>query len=133
MRNNKGFTLFEILIASVIIVAAIIGVVGTLGNLLVLSELNRGKTVAVLHGQYVLETIKDAGFTNLEADINNGDYDYTMNELSSNPFNFDVLINETVDTQVVTGGNPLRISITVTWQDRMQNVRTLTLQTLRSG
>ncbi|MCG2711609.1 MAG: hypothetical protein L6416_04715 [Candidatus Omnitrophica bacterium] len=133
LLNKKGFTLFEILISSMIIVTAIIGVVGTLGNLIVLSEINRGKTLAVIHGQYVMETIKDAGFTNLETDINNGDYDYTTGELSSNPFNFEVLLNEAVDTQVISGGNPLRISVTVTWQDRTSNTRTLTFETLKSG
>lgn len=133
LSNRRGFTLFEILIASMIIVTAIIGVVGTLGNLLVLSELNRGKTLAVIHGQYIMETIKDAGFTNLEADVNNGDYDYTTTELTSTPFNFNVLLNETVDTMVVSGGNPIRISVTINWQDRMNNARTLTFETLKSG
>ncbi len=133
MLNKKGFTLFEILIASMVIVTAILGVVGTLGNLMVLSELNRGKTLAVIHGQYIMETIKDAGFTNLEADINNGEYDYTANDLAANPFNFTTLLNETVDTQVVSGGNPLRISVTVSWQDRRNNTRTLTFETLQSG
>ena len=133
LKNNKGFTLFEIMISSMIIVTAIIGVVGTLGNLLVLSELNRGKTIAVLHGQYIMETIKENGFIDLETDINNGDYDYTTTELGANPFNFDVLLNETVDTQVVTGGNPMRVAVTVSWQDRMNNVRTITFETLLSG
>ncbi len=133
LLNKKGFTLFEILISSIVIVTAILGVIGTLGNLLVLSELNRGKTLAVIHGRYIMETIKDAGFTNLETNINNGDYDYTTNELSGNPFNFTTLLNETVDTQVISGGNPLRISVTVSWQDRKSNARTLTFETLQSG
>ena len=131
--NDKGFTLFEILISSMVIVAAILGVIGTLGNLLVLSELNRGKTMAVAHGQYIMETIKNAGFTNLETDINSGNFDYTTTELSSNPFNFDVLFNETVDTIVVSGPNPLRISVRVNWQDRMNNTRAITFETLKSG
>ena len=131
--SDKGFTLFEILISSMVIVAAILGVIGTLSNLLVLNELNRGKTLAVVHGQYIMETIKDAGFTSLETDINNGNYDFTANELAANPFNFTILFNESVDTQVLSGGNPLRISITITWTDRMNNVRTLTFETLSSG
>ena len=131
--SEKGFTLFEILVASKVIVAAVLGIIGTLANLLVLSELNRGKTLAVIHSQYIMETIKDAGFTNLEIDINNGDYDYTTNELAGNPFNFITLLNETVNTQVISGGNPLQISVTVTWQDRMSNARTLTFETMESG
>ena len=133
LLNKRGFTLFEILISSMVVVTAILGVIGTLGNLLVLGELNRGKTIAVIHGQYIMETIKDAGFTNLETDINNGDYDYTANELAGSPFNFTTLLNETVDTQVISGGNPLRISVTVSWQDRMGNARTLAFETLQSG
>ena len=131
--SQTGFTLFEILIASMVIVAGVLGVVGTLSNLIVLSELNRGKTIAVTHGQYIMETIKDAGFTNLETDINNGDYDFTAVELAGNPFNFAALLNESVDTRVVSSGNPLRISVTISWQDRMNNARTLTFETLQSG
>lgn len=131
--SDKGFTLFEILVSSMIIVAAVIGVVGTLSNLIVLCELNRGKTLAVVHGKYMMETIKDAGFAGLETNINNGDYDYATTDLSSSPFNFDVLFNETINTQVISAGNPLRLSVTITWQDRMSNVRSLTFETLQSG
>lgn len=133
LKNRKGFTLFEILVASVIVLAAILGIVGTLSNILVISELNRGKTLAALHGEYILETIKDANFSNLEDNINNGDYDYTTLELSSNPFNFTTLTNEIVNTQVVTSGNPLRVSVSVSWEDRMNNLRTLTFETLKAG
>ena len=131
--SQTGFTLFEILIASMIIVVAIIGIVGTLANLLALSEINRAKTVAVTHGRYIMETIKDEAFAGLETAINNGDYDYTSNELAANPFNLTILLNETVDTQVVSSGNPLRISVSVNWLDRTNNVRSLTLETLCSG
>lgn len=133
VKSQTGFTLFEIMVASVVIVIGIIGMVGTFSNLLVLGELNREKTLAVVHGQFLMETIQDEAFTTLEVDINNGDFDYTSNDLTANPFNFNVLLNETVDTQVVSGGNPLHISVTVTWQDRMNNIRIMDFETLKTN
>jgi len=131
--KKEGFTLIEILIASVIISAAVLAIIGTLANTVVLSEINRDKTLAVIHGQYILEMLKDESFTSLENDINNGDFDFSMSELSATPFGFTVLRNETIDTQVVTSGDPLRLSVTISWKDRGNNPRSLTFETLRAG
>lgn len=129
---EKGFTLPELMISTFVLVVAVAGVIGVLGKMTLLSELNRETTLATQHGQSILEVLKNADFTGLETAINNQEWNYSSAELSAAPFNFTVLADETVDTAVLTSGSSLHIVVTVQWQMRTGLSRLLTLETLRT-
>ncbi|MBU1087071.1 MAG: hypothetical protein KKD05_06080 [Candidatus Omnitrophica bacterium] len=132
LKANKGFTLAEILVAGFVATVAFVAILGTLTNITLLNELNQEKTFAVMHAQYILEEIRDAAFANLENDINNGNWDFNLNQLSANPYNFTGLTAESVDTMVVASGNPLQIRLTVNWADRRGTARNYSLEMLRT-
>jgi len=132
IRSPNGFTLPEMMISTFVLVIAVVGVLQVLGKMTLLSELNRETTLAIQHGQYILEALKSADFTGLETEINNEEWDYTSAELNAAPFNFAVLANETVDTNTLTSGDSLHIVVTVAWQMRTGIDRLLTLETMRT-
>lgn len=132
LKSKKGFTLAEILVAGFIAAVAFVSILGTLSNITLLNELNQEKTFAAMHGQYLFEQIRDADFTSLESDINNGDWNFDSNQLAANPYNFNSLSGETINTSVVNAGNPLQIRLTVSWTSRRGAVRTYSLEMLRT-
>ncbi|MFH1062905.1 MAG: type II secretion system protein [Candidatus Omnitrophota bacterium] len=132
VKSKKGFTLAEILVAGFVAAVALVAILGTLSNIALLNELNQEKTFAAMHGQYILEEIRDAAFTNLETDISNHNWDFNANQLSGNPYNFTGLNAENIVTTPVNTGNPLQIRLEVNWLDRRGTNRTYTLEMLRT-
>jgi len=132
LKSKKGFTLAEILVAGFVTAVALVSILGALSNITLLNELNQEKTLAAMHAQYIFEKIRDASFSNLESDINNGNWDFNQNQLAANPYDFTGLILESVDTMVVSSGDPLEIRLTVNWTDRRQTARTFSLEMLRT-
>ncbi|MBU1044158.1 MAG: hypothetical protein KJ915_07155 [Candidatus Omnitrophica bacterium] len=132
LKSNKGFSLAEVLVAGFVAAVAFVAILGTLSNITLLNELNQEKTFAAMHAQYLLEEIRDAAFANLENNINNGNWDFTLNQLAANPYNFTGLNLESVDTMVVNTGNPLQVRLTVNWTDRRGSARTYALEMLRT-
>lgn len=133
LKSKKGFTLAEILVAGFVAAVALVSILGTLSNISLLNELNQEKTFAAMHGQYILEEIKDADFATLENDINNHDWDFNANQLAANPYNFVGLNSESIATIAVNpGGNPLQVRLTVSWLDRRNTTRTYVLEMLRT-
>ena len=132
LLNNKGFTLAEIIVAGFVAAVAFVAILGTLSNITVVNELNQDRTMAAMHAQYILESIRDAGFSGLETGISNGDWNFTTAELAASPYNFTTLASETVTTANINTGNPLQIRVTVGWTDRRLQSRTYSLETLRT-
>jgi len=132
LHSEKGLTLSELLIASFVSVVAFTSILGALSNITLLNELNRDKTLGSLHCQYVMEKIRGAAFTGLEADINSGTWDLTTAQLSKNPYNLTVLNSESIDTSVIQSGDPLYLKVEISWQDRRDSIRTYSLETLRT-
>ncbi len=133
LKSRSGLTLIEIMVSAIVMTIAVIAIIGIFNNTMVLNEFNRERTVAMTHAQCIMEEIKNAGFAGLETNINNNVWDRTQAQLSASPYNLTVLFNESVDTAVVTSGDPLRISVTVNWQDHNSNPRTTTIQTLKTN
>lgn len=133
VRSNKGFTLAELLISAFIVTITAVGLVGAMSNMAVLNERNRELVFAVDHAQYVLEQINAASFSGLETAITGGSWDLNANTLSANPYNFTVLNNESVATNVVTSGDPLRFAVQINWTDKSGSARSFILETLRTN
>jgi hypothetical protein len=63
--SNKGVTLVEVLLATMILTGALSGLLVLFMNCVMLNDSSRNLTVAVSHAQYVMEDIKFAGRTGL--------------------------------------------------------------------
>lgn len=99
----------------------------------VLNEFNRERTLAVVHAQHMMEEIKNSYFTGLETAINSGMFNRSATQLSLAPYNFIPLSNESINTSIVSAGNPLTIEVRVNWLARGQSTRSYTLESLKTN
>ena len=130
--NKKGFTLAELMIAAFILTFVLSGLLLLFTNCMLLNDASRNLSVAISHGEYVMEQISATTFTGLETRINNGGangWDLTTANLQASPYNFMTLPTENVVTSVFQSGNPLGVSVVVNWQDRGQKNRSTELRT----
>lgn len=67
LKNIRGFTLSELMIASAILLVAILGLLAVLINCLFLNEANNNLIIAVNDAQYVLEQIKCLAYSDIAA------------------------------------------------------------------
>ena len=93
-----------------------------------MNDATRNLTLAASHAQYIMEEIKNSDFTGLESAVISGDWDWNSEEIVSKNLAF--LHNESIDTMVFRSGNPLGISVRVSWNDRNGRARQKELQTL---
>lgn len=133
IKSNKGVTLTELMSSIVIISMTVFSLIGVLVNMNVLNELNRERTLAVVHAQHIMEEIKDSHFTGLEMIINNGGFNLSTGQLSTAPYNFLPLPNESIITSIVSSGNPLRIEVRVNWLAKGVSSRAYTLESLKTN
>jgi len=134
--SYKGFTLSELLLAAAILAFVLVGLLALFINCLALNDSNRNLTVAATHAQYIMEQIKDAceqDFTQVEANINNGNWDLNGSQIQTAPYNLPALNNETINTNVTHSGNPLGLSVVVSWTDATGRSRSTQLDTLISN
>lgn len=128
--NQRGFTLSELMLAAMIIAFCLTGILAFFMNSTLLNQSNRDTISASSHCQYILEDIRNTPFSQVSAKVGNGDWNLTAAELAASPYNFTVLPNETVVTSVFQSGNPLGVSVNVTYKlqgrmDRAYELRTL--------
>jgi hypothetical protein len=133
----KGLTLAELLLATAILAFALSGLLILFINCTFLNEGNRNLTVAMAHAEYIMEEIRSresAGIAGdlaaVEASINNGDWDLGAAAIEANPYNLTALHNELINTNVTQGGDPLGVSLSVSWDDRRGRSRSVSLTTL---
>lgn len=129
-RNNKSFTLPELLISAVIMGMAFTMILEVYAHCSSLEEAGRNLIVATSHANFVMEDIRNTNFSSISANINSGNWNWNSTNITSaqlTPLN-----NESISTQV-SGTNPLDVTVTVTWRDRQQKNRTKVLETLISG
>ncbi|MFY9402138.1 MAG: prepilin-type N-terminal cleavage/methylation domain-containing protein [Candidatus Omnitrophota bacterium] len=127
--KNKGFSLVELLLAAAILAFVLTGLLFLFAQCSLLNEANRNKSTAVSHAEYILEDLRSAGFTGLEIKIANGEWNLGLASLQSDPFNFTALVAESIETSVFQSGNPLGVSVVVSWQDRNKKNRSIELRT----
>ena len=129
-RNNKSFTLPELLIAAIIMAVVFIMMLTVYANCCSLEEASRNLIVATSHADFVMEDIRNTSFSNLSTDITSGNWNWNSTNITAaqlTPLN-----NESIATQA-SGTNPLDITVTVTWRDSQQKNRTKVLETYISG
>jgi len=128
--SQTGFTLPELLLASLILVFVLAGILSVFVNCGFLNESNRNLAVAISHAQYIMEEIRGTSFSQIESKVNNGDWDLSAAEIQSAPYNLTALSNEYINTNITQSGNPLGVSVTDTWTDRGGRSRSINLETL---
>lgn len=128
--KTKGLTLAELLLAAAILAFVLCGILILFVQCSFLNETNRNLVIATSHIQYIMEEVRNTSFSQIEAKIDNGDWDLGMGDIESEPYNLTPLNNESIDTEVTQSGDPLGISMTLGWNDRRQRARSLTLNTL---
>lgn len=125
--SAKALTLAEMLLALAILAFTLAGLLMLFTRCILLNNANRNLAQAVSHAQYVLEGVRHSSFSGLSAEINNGDWDWDSDQISSNGLS--VLDGEVIDTQA-TGSDPLQVTVSVAWLDRQQRPRSASLTTL---
>ncbi|MDD4981919.1 MAG: type II secretion system protein [Candidatus Omnitrophota bacterium] len=125
--GKSGFTLSELLLAVAILAFAMSGMLYLFVNCSFLDNANRNLSLAVSHGQFVMEDIKDADFSGLQASINAGVWNWDAVAISAKGLT--ALDNESIIT-ASTGVDPLHIVVTVLWKDRGSIDRSFILETL---
>ncbi len=126
-RKRKGFTLLELLLASVILAVALSVLLLEFLSCAVLSEAARNLTRAVAHAQYVMEDIKNTTFINIKSKIDNGDWDWDSADISNEGLT--PLRNEIIDTSV-SGTDLLDVTVNVSWQNKGGRSQYTSLETL---
>jgi len=132
IKNNKGLTLAELVLAAFILSFVLCGLLLLFTNCVLLNASSRDLSVATSHAEYVLEEIRAANFTGLEARIANGGasgWDLNSADLSAAPYGFTILPAENITTGVFQSGNPLGVWVTVNWSDRVNRPRSTELRT----
>lgn len=130
-----GFTLAELLLSAAILAFALSGLLLLFTNCIVLNGVNRNLAIASNHAQYIMEEIRGVGFTGLEVRINNNNgtptgWDLNASQIGSAPYNLNALDSEAINTSVIQSGNPLGVSVLVSWRDRGQIERSFEARTL---
>ncbi len=120
MRNEKGLTLAEMLMSTAILAFAVAGMLGLFSNCLFLNSENGNVAVASSHAQYVLESIRNAGISGLQNNIESGAWSYSSDGISA--LGLTPLKSETIGT-ACGSGVPLEVNVTVSWLDRFDRVR----------
>ena len=126
-RKRKGFTLLELLLASVILAVALSVLLLEFLSCAVLSEAARNLTRAVAHAQYVMEDIKNTTFINIKSKIDNGDWDWDSADISNE--GLIPLRNEIIDASV-SGTDLLDVTVNVSWQNKGGRSQYTSLETL---
>lgn len=108
MKNQKGVSLVELMIALAVIAIALLGIVGVILHTISLKEANREQQIAKTAATRQLETIKLAGKTN---------YDTVALTYNGSTFAVNDLANNGVGTVTVDSTNPdlLELRILIQW------------------
>lgn len=121
----------ELLLAAAVLALTLCGLLTLFTACAMLNDASRNLTTATAHARYILEDVRNAGWTGLEARIGGGGtngWDFTAAQLQA-AYTLVPLTNENVVTAVTQSGDPLGVSVTVNWNDRGNRPRSLTFNT----
>lgn len=115
-RNDKGFTLVELLLATVILAIVLTGLMRVFIGSSVITELTRTKTAAMSEAIGKMEEIRNYDFDLISSTYN--DTTFTLPQLDANGKEGNGYIYVTT----VVSGELLEIEIVITWWDKARRV-----------
>ncbi|MCX5714428.1 MAG: prepilin-type N-terminal cleavage/methylation domain-containing protein [Candidatus Omnitrophica bacterium] len=126
IKNAKGFSLAELLLAAAILALLSSMLLQTAISSFILNQTNRNSSIAIIHAQYAMEEIKGTNFDNIKPDIDSGSWNWSSTDISGKGLS--PLPGETISTQE-TGTSLLNVMVTVNWEDKTGRNRNVSLQT----
>jgi len=133
IKSNKGMTLFEILVATLVFVMALGALLSSLTGVLYLISQAKDETMAVSDLKNIAERIRATSFNNVPTSFPNGTQDGPA--FNSYPV---IVGGYTLDSEHITvtypnaGADPLEIRITATWQGRYGRAYNTALSTFKT-
>lgn len=132
MRNQKGFTLIEVMITTAVVTLALVGLLAANMQIRLASMAAYERSVATRHAHEVIErmrTASDGSLSDVTSTFSNGGTVSSSNYLTTS--STELLKNETVVVSYVsTSADPLDTTVTVTWLERGVRTATLPVRTL---
>ena len=126
---RKGFTLIEVLLTAAFLVFTISAILMLFANCIFLNASKRALTTATSHAQRVMEEIRDANFSAIETNINNGYWDWDISTIEGK--GLVALPGEAIDTNKIgSGSDLLNVVVRVRWEGRGQRDKEVFLETL---
>jgi prepilin-type N-terminal cleavage/methylation domain-containing protein len=133
-RNQRGFTLIEVVIVMGIMVAAILAIIEANVAIQRNSEMFFEKTVALQHAQRLLEQMRVTASTaggSFPSNLINNYPNNTVYRSTMSAYTWLGLSSETMTVSYAsTASDPLDATITVNWQTPQNRAATATLRSL---
>ncbi|MDD5255281.1 MAG: hypothetical protein PHR11_04425 [Candidatus Omnitrophica bacterium] len=131
--RNKGTTLVEILIATLIFTVALAALLGVVVSILYLIDTSREEAIAVTDLRSLMERIRATGFSSITAQFPNGVADGSAGNTYQDVVGGYRLSAETITvTYADTSADPLEIRAVLTWQDKRGRTHTVATSTFRT-
>jgi len=132
-KNQKGITLVEILVATLITTVAIGGLLEAYRHFNTLAESTKQINTAMRDLTTMMERVRSTAFATIEINFPNGTIDGGgANDYSAIVGGYSLTNEQIVVTYPNPGANPLEIIITVQWTGPQARIYTKTLSTFRT-
>lgn len=133
VRDSKGLTLVEIVLATSIFVTAVVGLVGFLISSSYLIDITRDRDVAILDLRNIMEKIRATPFDSITSRFPDAVTDGSMSNPYSTILGGYSLINEHITVSYAdVNADPLEISVAVTWQCKRGRSHSSSMSTFRT-
>lgn len=126
---RKGFTLLELLLTAAFLVFTTSTILILFANCIFLNASSRDLTTATSHAQRVMEEIKDTNFSAVETNINNNYWDWDSATITGKGL-IALPAEAIVTTEIGTSSDLLNVLVTVSWTERGQRNKNVSLETL---
>ena len=119
IKNTKGMSLFEIMVATLVFVLAMGALLSSLTGVLYLISQAKDETIAVSDLKNIAERIRATSFNNVPVFFPNGTQDGpAFNLYPAIVGGYNLTSEHITVTYPDAGADPLEIRITATWQSR---------------
>ena len=130
--NNKGMTLIEILIATLIFTVAVGALLSSLTSVLYLIDLAKGQTVASSDLRNMMEEIRVTPFVNILSEFPDSVVDGPNNSYQSIVGGYNLDNEHITATYTDVNSDPLEIRVNLSWQDRRGRNHNTSLSTFKT-